>query len=209
MQRNHSIDSLKFLCAILVIFIHTPWIYQDAILPITRCAVPCFFMISGYLLFNKKEGIGKERIKRNLRRVFKITLWATIVFIVWKEGINIKSGGYIPSDSELLQWLFLNECPFSGHLWYLYAYIYVLLIVGVVDIYRKWNVLLNLIPLLLLSDLAFGKYSMVLFGKEFPFIYVRNFLFVGLPYFSLGVFLKSIDIFKFLNKNTIRFVRGG
>lgn len=36
-----------------------------------------------------------------------------------------------------------------------------------------------------------GKYSMLLFDKEFPFIYVRNFLFVGIPYFSIGALLKK------------------
>lgn len=46
MERNHVIDLLKFTCAILVVFLHTKSAYHDALTPITRCAVPCFFMIS-------------------------------------------------------------------------------------------------------------------------------------------------------------------
>lgn len=46
-ERNYSIDILKFICAILVVFLHTDCVYHDYILPLTRCAVPCFFMISG------------------------------------------------------------------------------------------------------------------------------------------------------------------
>ncbi len=47
------------------------------------------------------------------------------------------------------------------------------------------------IPILLLTDLILGKYSLLLLNREFPFIYVRNFLFVGLPYFALGAWLKK------------------
>ena len=55
-MRNYSIDTLKFICAFLVIFIHTPQpdVYYIAITPISRCAVPIFFMISGYYTFGKK-----------------------------------------------------------------------------------------------------------------------------------------------------------
>ncbi len=35
-----------------------------------------------------------------------------------------------------------------------------------------------------------GKYSLVLWHKEFPFYYVRNFTCVGLPYFTIGMLLK-------------------
>ena len=47
------------------------------------------------------------------------------------------------------------------------------------------------IPILLLTDLILGKYSLLFLDREFPVIYVRNFLFVGLPYFALGACLKK------------------
>ena len=55
MKRLYNIDSLKFLCAVLVIFLHVRTPYQEYILPLTRCAVPCFFMISGYLIFTNDK----------------------------------------------------------------------------------------------------------------------------------------------------------
>lgn len=45
--------------------------------------------------------------------------------------------------------------------------------------------------MLLLGDLIFGKYSIVVWGKEFPYILVRNFLFVGIPYFSIGQLIRN------------------
>lgn len=68
-ERNYSIDILKFICAILVVFLHTDCVYHDYILPLTRCAVPCFFMISGYLLFNDGD-IEISRLKRTVLGIF-------------------------------------------------------------------------------------------------------------------------------------------
>ena len=39
-------------------------------------------------------------------------------------------------------------------------------------------------------DLCLGKYSLVLWNKEFPIVFVRNFLCVGIPYFAIGMLLK-------------------
>lgn len=39
-------------------------------------------------------------------------------------------------------------------------------------------------------DLIYGTYSCLFWDRIFPYIYVRNFMFVGLPYFSLGALIK-------------------
>ena len=207
-QRNYSIDILKFVCAVLVVFLHTNCAYKDYVLPLTRCAVPCFFMISGYLLY-REGGIGVERIKRNFMHVAKITLWATVLFLFWKELTSIRNGVYVPSAKQMLEWIILNKCPFGFHLWYLYAYLYVLMIVLVIDKYLMWRLLFMSIPLLLLTDLVFGKYSLVVFNMEFPYIIVRNFMFVGLPYFALGALLKTKQIPCETNKKKLKYPVGG
>ena len=190
-QRNYSIDILKFICAVLVVFLHTDFKCHDAILPFTRCAVPCFLMISGFLLYSG-EGIGRERLIHNIKHILHILLWSTLLFFVYKEAWSIVHGElFMPS---LRQWLFFvifNENPFAGHLWYLGAYLYVLLIMLIVDKYKLWRNMLWLTPLLLIGDLVFGKYSLLLLDREFPFVYVRNFLFVGIPYFMLGIWCKT------------------
>lgn len=190
-KRNHSIDVLKFLCAVFVVFIHTEWKYKDLLQPIIRCAVPCFLIISGFFLFDK-DGIKPERLKRNLIRLTKITLWATLFFIVWKESIAFITKGtlFIPSMKAFANWVLLNENPFAFHLWYLFAYLYTLLIIKVVNKYNKWKVLYFVTPALLLVDLAFGSYSRLLWDRVPSYFYVRNFLFVALPYFAIGTMVK-------------------
>lgn len=200
-NRNHSIDILKFACSILVIFIHTRcWQYLHEFLPVTRCAVPCFFIISGYLLFDKEEQtIKPKRLKRNIIHVIKISFWATLFFIIWKELLHITSSDghiWIPSIKSMKNWVFLNENPFGGHLWYLFAYLYVLLIILLVNKYNKWKQLYFFVPLLLAPHII-----LLLSNQNLPsIIYVRNFLFTGLPFFAIGTMIKSkLDIN--VNKN--------
>lgn len=97
----------------------------------------------------------------------------------------------MPSFKQWVFFLIFNENPFAGHLWYLGAYLYVLLIMVAVDKYNLWKYMLWFTPLLLMGDLVLGKYSLLLLGKEYPFVYVRNFLFVGIPYFMLGIWFKK------------------
>lgn len=190
-ERNYSIDLLKFICAVLIVFLHTSCIYHKFIDPITRCAVPCFFIISGYLLYNK-DGINPKRLKRNLIHILNINIGATILFALIKEVLFLRQGEiYIPTSKELFNFLLFNENPFMYHLWYLSAYLYVLIIIYFINKYKVWKYLFYLIPILLLSDCIFGKYSLLLFNKEFPTIYVRNFICVGIPYFAMGALIKK------------------
>ncbi len=55
-MRNYSIDTLKLICAIIVIYAHTPQtaICKIGLTPLTHCVCPIFFMISGYLTYGKK-----------------------------------------------------------------------------------------------------------------------------------------------------------
>ena len=43
----------------------------------------------------------------------------------------------------------------------------------------------------LITDLVFGKYSLLIFNREIPYILVRNFLCVGIPYFCIGSALRE------------------
>ena len=90
------------------------------------------------------------------------------------------------SFKKIVKLIFFNESPFAGHLWYLNALLYVLIIMYIVDKLKVRKFLYYTIPVFLLIDLIFGKYSMLLFGQQIPYILVRNFLFVGLPYFLIG-----------------------
>lgn len=207
-DRNYSIDILKFVCAVLVVILHTGFNFHDEILPITRCAVPCFFMISGFLLYSDNKGIGNDRLMRNIKHIFYVIIWSTLLFALIKECMAIRHGGlFFPSMREWFNFIVFNDNPFGFHLWYLNAYLYILLIMVFVDKYKLWKPFLWVTPLLLLGDLFFGKYSLLLLNHEYPFVYVRNFLFVGLPYFMIGIWIK-INNKSLLNMNKLIYMGG-
>ena len=76
-MRNHSLDSLKLLCASLIIFLHANAPGASCYLHITRCAVPCFFMISGYVLMSEKM---EYRMAHSIKRVLWMICWSSFLF---------------------------------------------------------------------------------------------------------------------------------
>lgn len=191
MRRLHNIDSLKFLCAVLVIFLHVHTPYQEYILPPTRCAVPCFLIISGYLIYTEDKTRLEGHLKRSIGKIFQILVWSTLVFAAVKFLFAFKNNDFSFLNLKTLgKFILLNENPFGFHLWYIGAYLYALIIVYFSVKSNKLKYIWWSVPILLMLDLCLGKYSLVLWHKEFPFILVRNFLCVGLPYFSIGMLLK-------------------
>lgn len=189
MIRNYSIDTLKFVCAALIVFLHSNTPYNVLIFPIHRCAVPCFFMISGYLLY--KDTNMDERLIRGIKKMLWLLFWSTLLFAAIKILFAIKDNEWdFLSLKALAEFLVLNENPFGFHLWYISAYLYVLVIMVFVSRKNLWRPLFAVIPLLLALDLIFGKYSILIWGREFPYILVRNFLCVGIPYFAIGCLIK-------------------
>ena len=192
MKRLYNIDSLKFLCAVLVIFLHVRTPYQEYILPLTRCAVPCFFMISGYLIFTNDKLKLEGHLRRGIKKMVQILIWSTLLFAAVKFLFAFKNNDFSFLNLESLgKFILLNENPFGFHLWYIGAYLYVLIIILFLERRNKLGYIYWAIPVLLLLDLCFGKYSLVLWHKEFPLIWVRNFACVGLPYFTIGMLLKQ------------------
>lgn len=193
MRRLHNIDSLKFLCAVLVIFLHVYTPYQEYILPLTRCAVPCFLIISGYLFYTDDKMRLGEHLKRSINKIFQILLWSTLLFAAVKFLFAFKNDDFSFLNLKALgKFILLNENPFSFHLWYIGAYLYTLIIVFFSVKYNKLKYIRWCVPFLLLLDLCLGKYSLVIWHKEFPVIWVRNFLCVGVPYFFIGMSLRQL-----------------
>ena len=142
-------------------------------------------MISGYF-YRKEKAVGR------IKKIGILFIEANLLYIAWSLLYGTVSGNY-PSVGikAVLKFFFLNVSPFGGHLWYLGAILYVLIVVYVVDKTGVRRTLYYLTPLLLLTDLVLGKYSLLIFGREFPYILVRNWLFTGIPFFALGMLMRE------------------
>ena len=189
--RNAGLDCLKCLAAFLVVCIHAPFsgtfgIYFSTI---TRCAVPIFFMISGYYFSFGDHARTRRQIIKLLALIFE----ANLIYFPWMLLFSgIKGDGIsaylerIFSSTSILKFLFLNESPFGFHLWYLSAILYVLLLMKLLERLHIEKILSFLVPALLIGNLVLGTYAPLLFGREFSTLLTRNFLFFGLPHFYLG-----------------------
>ena len=91
-----------------------------------------------------------------------------------------------------------NNILHGEHLWYIHAYLYVLIIFWLVNKYNLYKLLLYATPILIIVGLYLGKYHEIITGHNNSLYYSRNFLFTGLPFFTLGVFIKKNE--KFINR---------
>lgn len=190
-SRNYSIDALRILCAFFVVILHCH--SGEWTSPLTRCAVPIFLMISGYLIFDQHKII--SRTKKSLRKTLKLCCVSTLFFSIYYELLFYKmnSSFFIPTRKQLLYFFIFNENPFGYHLWYLFAFLYALLILWVVAKYNLFKKAFAAIPILLALDLIFGKYSYIILKSTYPYVYVRNFICVGFPYLLLGAWIKQYE----------------
>lgn len=193
-NRINSIDIIRVVAAFFIICIHCHAFYgNDFIIPISRIAVPLFLMISGFFwTFGEKESRKKQVVY-----VVVLALSANGIYLAYKIFLSLFFGGTISmlkdvfSINSILNFVIFNESPVGYHLWYLSALLYCLLIYDFFEFINMQKILYFSIPILLATDLIFGKYSVLISGKDFPHIYVRNFLFVGMPYFGIGNLLSK------------------
>jgi len=191
-QRLYSLDKLKAICAFLIVCIHAPFpgVFGEYFKCLTRIAVPIFFIISGYFYTFTTV---KEQIIKVLRLVIICNLGYFVLGLanaVMRHNLT----AYVTKILEvkkLVLFILVNQSPFAIHLWYLGAilYVYVLFYLAEKCGWKKWIVVS--FPVFLLLDLILGKYSLLLFHREFPVVLVRNWLFVGIPFFSIGILIKN------------------
>lgn len=194
-SRLKNIDILKAICSFMVVCIHIPFpgMIGQYITAITRIAVPIFFMITGYFY---SDIIKKGGESRQIKKIATLTLEANLIYLVWeccraivKHNTNFLTD--IITKRNMFKLLLFNESPLSGHLWYFGAILYVLVIVYVIDKLHCRRLLYWITPVLLAGDLVFGKYALIIWNREFPYVLVRNFFFVGIPYFCIGCMIKD------------------
>ena len=136
----------------------------------------------------------KKRTSKQVKKIFVLLIATNCFYLAWKTFLVLLKGNsvsaYLKSICTLMNFanfILFNDSPIQSHLWYLGAILYVLLIMVVLSRFYLMKIVFILTPILLIGDIVFGKYSVLLFGREFPIIFVRNFLFVGIPYFTIGM----------------------
>lgn len=134
-SRKYFLYLLRVIACFLVIVNHTnsdiflsrtpeglTWFASLTYFFVAKIAVPIFFMISGYLLLNKKD-TWRKTFERILRIVI-VLLFCAIVYAIYHAFVNYPNTSLIYVIKEIAAVYFISP---TGALWYLYTYLGILL----------------------------------------------------------------------------------
>ena len=141
MKKYNSLDLLKLLLAICVIAIHTDPLAENTYgiyEMIINSAVPCFLMISGFLIFKKNDS-NNDSIKKHLIKILKLYLIWTLLYLPISIYFFANSNDSIQTIiiRFFKDFIFVGQQPYSYPLWYLLSTFYCLVIVY---IFKKKNI---------------------------------------------------------------------
>lgn len=196
--RINSLDSLKAIAAFFVCYQHASGngFLAECILSITKIAVPLFIMITGYMY---KDTVARRHEKIQIKRYIRIAVemgafWFFVdtlyhllkydLLLYWKQFVDL---------NNLSRFLFFNDPVAADHAWYMWALIYVLVILQLIPRLSQKSILQTMMILFgLIAILLLGRYSFI-FGKDYPYYYIRNFLCEGIPFFLVGMKIRYLD----------------
>lgn len=124
-KRFVSVDNLRFWAAWLVVSIHC-WKYfgRDVVVPYARIAVPLFFMISGYFLFNPASQQVLVKITRSIKKVSAIWAIGTIAFcidFIFKCRLKQDFSVFVPTWQTPVNLVVFCHQKIGFPLWFLLA----------------------------------------------------------------------------------------
>ena len=217
-KENNFINIVKLIACSMVVTIHCrfPGEAGSVVASLARFAVPFFFAIAGrYFISEGDFDTKKIRVKalQRLKKIIPVTalIWCayTVYSLIWclshgdtfQKWLSMKFNGF--ELSRLLLFTsgqYLYDYSFSfDHMWFLFALIYIYALVWIcAPLFEKLYIPLMLI---LFGFLFWGEWLQLFYPVKFlglgisTWYVVRNWLFVGFPFFFLGV-LVSVVIHK-------------
>lgn len=209
-EQNHTLNILKVICAILIVFNHCvfPNEFGKIIKDISRIAVPIFFIISGYFSYQNNE----NKIKNKFKRIFLMFVGACIFWFLFTiiryaiiSPIEIKY--YLKSFIDLkriFHFFIFNDNIFWGHLWFFNALLYCY---GINFIKQHFKFKINYATESIIAiALILGYFLLNKFIVDDNYsnaYFIRNFLFVGLPFYLIGKNIHHFNINKYFKKNCL------
>lgn len=214
MNKNYTLNTIKFLSMLFVVGIHTI-VYVDTIGMIHfvidsfyRMFVPLFFMIAGYFIIpkiNNDNGFGyiKRYLTKTIRIITTFSLLEVILLYIKYNYVLNEPNSFKAVFNEVinLKTLYYGyDTGFFVPLWYLISICYVLVVVYA---FRK-----NIKKLLLISFLI--HIAGFILKTFFNDLSIRDALFFGLFYTTLGCYIR-LNEDKIYDKvkdiNNIKFIK--
>lgn len=219
-EENQYLYALKTLACVLIVFWHFPiqGTIGQYIAGFARISVPIFFIIQGrYLAISAKRtpAENREKNKRTLYKLLKYAIGISAVYAIasygahWLEqGLSFSEWAAIKfNPTEWIQLLLFNSSKviyddilYIDHLWYLFAAVYVVLIVIIIQ--KKISIKTSVIMMSPLVVQFVDRYCLKFLVNIDRFqiqgmsiegrLILRNFLFIGIPFVGFGIFLQLL-----------------
>lgn len=201
-KQYELLNVLKIIAAFFVmcIHVHFPGDFGRGVIAVARFAVPFFFMVSGFFSYYEDKAVLNGKYKRKVRHIAVLFLSGTVLYFLFNFTVYVSNGEARLYLSELftaenfIDFLLFNHTYVSDFLWFLPALIYVYAVFFVFEKKGVTKKLYFLIPVLFLAGVVLREIPE--FFENTPDIMdksylCRNWLFVGLPFFMLGHFIKA------------------
>lgn len=207
-KKYHLLNVIRIIAAFFVVAIHVhfPGTFGEAVIGFARFAVPFFFMASGFFsYYGDNTSTPPRKIVRKIKHVTIIFLGSSLLYIVYKCLGGIKEGLsslFTPVTKIFVDLLMFNQPSWSEHLWFLPALIYTYIVFFVFEKLKITKKMYILIPVLFLAGVALKEISTL---NIIPLeiicngYFCRNFLFIGIPFFLLGHYIRANEE-KIVNK---------
>lgn len=197
MSENKALYTLEGIACILVIFIHCgfPGYLGNLMETIARISVPIFFMISGYFNLNASNDKIKDRIKKQI----KIFFVAYLIYFIYCNFENIVLNGTntmaeynkeVFSLEYIIDFVFFNRLHIIGtHLWFIIGLIYCYITkLAFNDNEKKGKYVIFII---IIPIFKYILELLMIIDSGYESTILRNWLFVGLPFFYLGEYIRK------------------
>ena len=194
-DRNVIIDILRCILSLFIVAIHT--LRQETgaqyLIIIARSAVPMFFILSGYFI----SGLSNDNIKKRIKKSVKLLIISNLMFAIWAIISNYHNLRYefisqTFNIKNIFEFILLNNSIYRGHLWFIGALLYCQILYYLEKkLLKDMNYKIRIMLIILLLTL------LVIFSEVLNIdniqIY-RNFLFLGVPYYYIGILVKEKNI---------------
>lgn len=191
-REYNSLYVLKAFAALVVLMVHFEFWRRQYFAPIYYCAVPIFYVISGFFIYSKSVNDRKYRIMKSMKKILKIAIFFNIIYFLLDFFVD----GRMPFHSfqDIFRLIVYGDV-IAGHLWFLNSYFWVLLLFLLASNLKKGDTYLLVLSLIfLLVGLSERQYSFVFdFKKCFTQDFYIPSLSVSLSMMFLGYSFRKYE----------------
>lgn len=200
-KQYNFLNILKLVAAFFVVAIHVhfPGDFGKAVIVLARFAVPFFFMVSGFFSYYENGNNLNQKYKRKIKHICILFAGCSALYFAFGCVVSLFGNGIVSyvknifSFKSIIEFLLFNNTSISEFMWFLPALIYTYVVFFVFEKKGITKRLYFLIPVLFLSGILLREIPEIfdnapaIFSSGFVY---RNFIFIGLPFFMLGHFIR-------------------